>query len=491
MDSTAFSLLANDSSEIDENQKMEITIGSLSFCVGLSGSTRPSDPTKLDPLASKVKTITMSGSSVGSSSEVNSPVSFTTTEDTEKKIEGFDEATEKFDIEETVGQSHPSQKDFVTQIGGVSGNIQQLCVIITEATEENDHVDNTTADAQVDKLRSNNKKEKEKIHVSTREWRIIMSAINHGTEVPANSRREVLMGYQYALHQHKKRLREEKEEIIRSQENNSVTSGEYWDEYSEASEPSGERSQDPKHSRRTTAWARKESHARSISAHPSDNEEEFVQETPEAALIAAQAYLLTTQSEPGDPREHMHRATIRSLGLVEDKLRKHTPKKNMTHHKDKDQYSQSQTSRSSGDEKRKARREDARNIIAQARVNNARHAWKEENYEDDDKEMGALCFTRRVRRTRVPKGFKLPHDQQKYDGSQEPKLWLPDYLQAVPILGGTRATVMQSLQLHLTGAARSWLSTLPNDSIGSWGELESQFARNFRSTYKRPASIES
>jgi hypothetical protein len=31
---------------------------------------------------------------------------------------------------------------------------------------------------------------------------------------------------------------------------------------------------------------------------------------------------------------------------------------------------------------------------------------------------------------------------------------------------------------------------LPDDSIGSWGELENQFARNFRSTYKRPASIE-
>jgi hypothetical protein len=49
---------------------------------------------------------------------------------------------------------------------------------------------------------------------------------------------------------------------------------------------------------------------------------------------------------------------------------------------------------------------------------------------------------------------------------------------------------MQSLQLHLTGAAQSWLNTLPNDSIGSWGELENQFARNFRSTYKRPASLE-
>jgi hypothetical protein len=137
------------------------------------------------------------------------------------------------------------------------------------------------------------------------------------------------------------------------------------------------------------------------------------------------------------------------------------PEKKATHHKErrkekfKRQSLRNETSESSGDEKRQNWKEDARNIIAQARVNNSRYAWREENYEDDYKEMGALCFTHRVRKTRVPKGFKLPHDQQKYDGSQEPTLWLSDYLQAVQILRGTRATAMQSLQLHLTGAARS------------------------------------
>jgi hypothetical protein len=182
--------------------------------------------------------------------------------------------------------------------------------------------------------------------------------------------------------------------------------------------------------------------------------------------------------------------------LIEDKLRGNPPEKKATHHKKrrkeefKRKSSRNETSESSGDEKRQKWKDDVRNIIAQARVNNSRYAWREENYEDDEKEMGALCFTRRVRRTRVPKGFKLPHDQQKYDGLQEPTLWLSDYLQAVQILRGTRATAMQSLQLHLTGAAWSWLNTLPNDSIGSWGELESQFTRNFRSTYKRPASLE-
>jgi hypothetical protein len=137
-----------------------------------------------------------------------------------------------------------------------------------------------------------------------------------------------------------------------------------------------------------------------------------------------------------------------------------------------------------------AQREDAQNIITQARVNRSRYEWYEGNYEDEEKEMGVLCFTRRLHRTQVPKGFKLPHDQQKYDGSQKPELWLLDYLQAVKILGGSRATAMQSLQLHLTSVARSWLSKLLDDSIGSWGELEDQFIRNFCSTYTRSASIE-
>jgi hypothetical protein len=109
------------------------------------------------------------------------------------------------------------------------------------------------------------------------------------------------MGYQYALHQHRKKLRKEKDELRRSQENYIMSSGAYWDEYNDESESSRERHRDPKHSRRTTAWAREESRAKSISKHPSDNEEDFVQEIPEAALVVAQAYLLTTQPEPRDP----------------------------------------------------------------------------------------------------------------------------------------------------------------------------------------------
>jgi hypothetical protein len=43
MNSTAVSLLANSNAGIDENQEMEVTIGSVSIFIGPSGSTRLSD----------------------------------------------------------------------------------------------------------------------------------------------------------------------------------------------------------------------------------------------------------------------------------------------------------------------------------------------------------------------------------------------------------------------------------------------------------------
>jgi hypothetical protein len=317
-------------------------------------------------------------------------------------------------------------RDFASRSSGVSRSIHQLCVIITEAAEEeNNHAVNEEVDMQVDKLRSNGKKEKEKVYVSTREWRMIMSAINHGTDVPADSRREVLMGYQYALYQRRKKLRQERDMIMRSPDYNNTSSAGYWGEYSDSSESSMERHRDPKHSRRTTARIVEESYMKSPSANPPEKEEEFVQETPEAALIVAQAYLLTIQPKPRDPREHMHQAAIRSLGLVEDKLRGNLLEKKSTHRSErqkeevKHKSSWNETSKSSEDKKCQKRKEDARNIIAQARVNNSCYAWREENYEDNEKDMGALYFTRRVRKMRVPKGFKLPHDQEKYDGSEE------------------------------------------------------------------------
>jgi hypothetical protein len=167
------------------------------------------------------------------------------------------------------------------------------------------------------------------------------------------------MGYQYALHQRRKKLREERDIFMRSQGDDSMSSREYWDKYSDTSESSMDMHKDPKHNRRTTARVVEESYMRSPSTNQLEEEEEIGQETPEAALIAAQAYLLTTQPKPGDPWEHMNQSAIRSLGLVENKLMGNLPKEKATHQKGRQKEesrhkpSRNNYSDSSEDERRK------------------------------------------------------------------------------------------------------------------------------------------
>jgi hypothetical protein len=325
MNSMAFSLLANSNSELDGNQEMELTIGSLSILIGPSGSSRLSDPMKPDPSASKPETEETLESSEGSSSEVNSPVSLE-----KASIAEGGKIQENFDSEEKAYQTHSNAKDLAAGSSGVS-KVHQLCVIITEAEEESNSEGSKRVDRQVNKVKEHNKKEKEKVHVSTGEWRMIKSAINNGIEVPEGSRREVLMGYQYALYQHRKKLREERDMVF--QDNNSISREEYWEDYIEDSEYSRERRGDPKHNRGATACGREEEYSRSPTPQLEEEEDDLIQKTLEAALEAAQAYLLATRPEHRDPREDMHRAAIRSLGIVEGKIREQGPETKSTSYK--------------------------------------------------------------------------------------------------------------------------------------------------------------
>jgi hypothetical protein len=122
MNSTAFLLLANSNLEVDENQisfetidfqphpqnftpifesldqDMDLTIGSPNFHVGSLGLIRLSDLVKPDLSASESKTIAMSESLVGSSSEANSPVSFAKAKITGEEITELDETMENLDL---------------------------------------------------------------------------------------------------------------------------------------------------------------------------------------------------------------------------------------------------------------------------------------------------------------------------------------------------------------------------------------------------------
>jgi hypothetical protein len=246
MNLTAFSVLSNRSIELDGSQEIELTIGSLSIFVGPSGSSRLSDLMKPDPSASKPETEVMLELSEGSSSEVNSPVSLGELQEGET-AEG-DEAMENFNtgvqLEDlTICLNDISDKSTDTWKTGLelsedgnsifssfnsnSGKQCQVLAIVGDNSEEFDENNNPVLNpANIDRganhLAEGQTAEslttREKIRLSVDEWRIIREAVEHGTPIPSNSSKDMLLGYHYALRQQAKQLAKEKIEIQQRKE---------------------------------------------------------------------------------------------------------------------------------------------------------------------------------------------------------------------------------------------------------------------------------
>src|SRR3954468_4884431 len=106
--------------------------------------------------------------------------------------------------------------------------------------------------------------------------------------------------------------------------------------------------------------------------------------------------------------------------------------------------------------------------------------------EEEEGVAGPSCFGHRIRTEQFLKGFTLPRDTPKYNGSMKPDDWLTDYMSAVRITGGSRRLAVRYAPLMLQGSARTWLHSLPRDSINCWEDFQNAFVHNFTCTYDRP-----
>jgi hypothetical protein len=475
INSAAFSLLANSNSEVDGNQisfgtvdfqphlpnftpifesmdqDMDFTIRSLNFRVGSLGSIRLSDLVSSDPSASEVKTIAMSESSVGSSSEANSPVSFVATEVAEGKIAEVDENMENFDLEDqledlmishddTSGKStdtwetglelHEDDDSIFSSFNSKFDKRYQVLAIVGDNSEELDENNNPVinpaninrgANHLAEGETADSMAKREKIRLSVQEWGIIKTAVEHGTPIRGDANKNMLLGYHYALRQQSKQLAKEKIEIQKRKESAIAASIAYHKAHSDASYTNSK-----KHHQHGSRFENLEHFERQslsknldLSFLSVDEQGNIIPKTPEAALVAAQTYLYTTRPSPGDPREHMHRAALQGLRMVGNKL---TAKEEEAHrskeaHKSRSPRRHNSPRHRSGNRRSRTPSPRRHKSPKHGGTRRSRTPTKAYDYEDDEKEMGASCFTHRVRTMPVPKGFKLPHDQQKYDGS--------------------------------------------------------------------------
>jgi hypothetical protein len=241
--------------------------------------------------------------------------------------------------------------------------------------------------------------------------------VEHGVPIPTNASKNMLLGYHYALRQQSKQLARERCEIQKRKDSAiaaSAPSAALHKARSDASYTNSKRHhrhesrvENLKHSERRSLSKNLDSSFLSV-----DEQGNIIPKTPEAALVVAQTYLYMTRPSPGDPREHMHWAALQGLRMVGNKLTAkdeeayrnkgtHKPRSPHRHSSPRHRIS-SRRFRSSSPRHHKSPKHGG--------TRRSRTLTKACDYKDDEKEMGASCFTHRVRTTLIPKGFKLPHD---------------------------------------------------------------------------------
>jgi hypothetical protein len=107
----------------------------------------------------------------------------------------------------------------------------------------------------------------------------------------------------------------------------------------------------------------------------------------------------------------------------------------------------------------------AQNRVDSARARRDAHRFKEEAELEAFGNSrhglcGAECFSFLIRSTPLPKGIKLSDGVVNFNGQQDPRIWLDDFITGVTISGGSRDNAIQLLSLHLKDNARAWLNDI-------------------------------
>jgi hypothetical protein len=342
MNSTAFLLSANSNPKVNGNrvtseavdfqphpptlttvfgsldQEMDLTIGSLNFHVGSLGTTRLSDPTKSGPSVEKNASAAMLESSVGSSSEVDSSVSFMPTENIGDTTEELDEIKDNLNLEEPSGdfmichnstsdkstdtwkiglELHEDDQKIFSSFSSKINHRYQVFAIIGDNSKKFDDNNNSVLKPANITRGANHLAEGDttdslatrvKVRLSADEWNIIRAAIDNGAAIPVDASKDVLSGYHYALHRQARQLAKEKREIRKRRESVSAASKAMHEARNNASYTNSRR-----HSRHGSRLENLEhSDTRNLSRNLDssflsvDEQGKIMPKTPEEALVA-------------------------------------------------------------------------------------------------------------------------------------------------------------------------------------------------------------
>jgi hypothetical protein len=224
------------------------------------------------------------------------------------------------------------------------------------------------------------------------------------------------------------------------------------------------------------------------------NEADLLPKTKEAAIMATSAYIAANAANDDEHMRHLRNLALEGVRVLqgtanqgrETMPRRAIPPVEQPRHP---AVAPAVAPRTQVVEpiNRELRHGLARNRVANGRARRDARRFEEEHDleafgSNHDGLCGAECFSLLIRSTPLSKGIKLSDGVVKFNGQQDPRIGLDDFMTAVTIGGGSRDNALQLLSLHLKDNARACLNNLASDSIRSWEEFRQAFIANFRGT---------
>jgi hypothetical protein len=210
--------------------------------------------------------------------------------------------------------------------------------------------------------------------------------------IPTNASKNMLLGYHYALRQQSKQLAKERIEIQKRRDSAIAASDAARRAHSDASYTNNKRHR--RHGSRfeNLEYSERQSLSKNLDSSflSVDEQGNIIPKTPEAALVVAQAYLHTTRPNPGDPREHMHRAALQGLKMVGNKLsaKEEEAYRNKGTHKPRSPHRHNNPRHRSGSRRSRTPSPGRHKSPKHRGTQRSRTPNKAYDYEDDEKEMG-------------------------------------------------------------------------------------------------------
>jgi hypothetical protein len=179
------------------------------------------------------------------------------------------------------------------------------------------------------------------------------------------------------------------------------------------------------------------------------NEVELLPRTKEAAIMATAAYIAANASNDDEHMRHLRNLALKGVRVLQgtnEQDHEATPRRNIPP-VEPSRHQAAAPAVAPRTQVVKPINGELRHGLAQNRVDSARARRDARRFEEAELEAfgnsrhglcGAECFSFLIRSTPLPKGIKLSDGLVKFNGQQDPRIWLNDFITDITISGGSR-----------------------------------------------------